>query len=79
LAADAERILPGGLENPRSVFIAGKHLSGTHLAMASYRMQPLLAQLGQAADVAAAFCARNQVTPRRLSFAELLDTAVASA
>lgn len=59
---------------PRHVdglLVAGKHLSGTHLAMASYRVQCILGQIGQAAGVAAALCATRAVQPRRLVFSDL--------
>jgi 2-polyprenyl-6-methoxyphenol hydroxylase-like FAD-dependent oxidoreductase len=59
---------------PRHVdglLVAGKHMSGTHLAMASYRVQSLLGQIGQAAGVAAALCAKGDVQPRRLVFGDL--------
>jgi hypothetical protein len=39
--------------------------------MASYRVQSLLGQIGQAAGVAAALCAQRDVQPRRLDFADL--------
>jgi hypothetical protein len=39
--------------------------------MASYRVQCLLGQLGQAAGVAAALCVQRQVVPRQLAFADL--------
>jgi hypothetical protein len=53
------------------LLVAGKHMSGTHLAMASYRVQCLLAQIGQAAGVAAALCAAGATQPARLEFADL--------
>lgn len=53
------------------LLIAGKHLSGSHIAMASYRVQCLLGQIGQAAGVAAALCANREVLPRQLDFADL--------
>lgn len=59
---------------PRKVeglLVAGKHLSGTHLAMSSYRVQNILGQVGQAAGVAAALCAIRGVQPRGLVFADL--------
>lgn len=62
-------LLPRGLEG---AMVAGKHLSGTHLAMASYRVQCLLGQVGQAAGVAAALAAAGDTTPRHLDFADLL-------
>lgn len=76
--ADYPEIRPYGVPYralvPRFVdglLIAGKHLSGTHLAMASYRVQCLLGQIGQAAGVAAAQCAQRDVQPRQLAFADL--------
>lgn len=54
------------------LLVAGKHMSGTHLAMASYRVQCLLGQIGQAAGVAAAFCATRGIPPRALEFDDLL-------
>ena len=39
--------------------MVGKHMSGTHLAMASYRVQCLLGQLGQAAGTAGALRSRR--------------------
>jgi hypothetical protein len=53
------------------LLVAGKHMSGTHLAMASYRVQSLLGQIGQAAGVAAALCAKGDVQPRQLVFGDL--------
>jgi hypothetical protein len=53
------------------LLVAGKHMSGTHLAMASYRVQCLLGQIGQAAGVAAALCAQREASPRHLAFADL--------
>ena len=53
------------------LLIAGKHLSGSHLAMASYRVQNLLGQIGQAAGVAAALCAQRGTQPRQLAFSDL--------
>ena len=59
---------------PRNVdglLVAGKHMSGTHLSMASYRVQALLGQIGQAAGVAAAFCAAHGAEPRNLVFSDI--------
>jgi len=53
------------------LLVAGKHISGTHLAMASYRVQCLLAQIGQAAGVAAATCVHGGTQPNRIDFADL--------
>jgi len=50
----------------------GKQMSGTHIAMASYRVQTLVGQMGQGAGVAAAFCALHKLKdPRKVVFADL--------
>jgi len=54
---------------PRHVdglLLAGKAISGTHLAMSAYRVQPIVASIGQAAGVAAALCVRQQWQPRQV-------------
>ena len=61
-------LVPRHLDN---LLVVGKHMSGTHLAMASYRVQCLLGQLGQVAGVAAALCAAGGVAPRQLAFDDL--------
>jgi FAD dependent oxidoreductase len=61
-------LVPRGLDG---LLVAGKHMSGSHLAMASYRVQCLLGQIGQAAGVAAAMCSLRDVQPRHLDFADL--------
>lgn len=67
-------LVPRGVEG---LLVAGKHMSGTHLAMASYRVQSLLGQLGQAAGVAAALCAARNARPRDLDFSLLRPALVA--
>jgi hypothetical protein len=52
---------------PRNVdglLLAGKSISGTHIAMSAYRVQPILATYSQAAGVAAAWCASHEAQPR---------------
>lgn len=61
-------LVPAGVDG---LLVVGKSMSGTHLAMASYRVQCLLGQIGQAAGVAAALCARSGARPAALDFAEL--------
>jgi hypothetical protein len=68
-------LVPRGVDG---LLIAGKHLSGTHLAMASYRVQCLLGQIGQAAGVAAALCAEREALPRQVEFADLQPQLVAA-
>jgi hypothetical protein len=61
-------LVPLGVDN---LLVVGKHMSGSHIAMASYRVQCLLGQIGQAAGVAAALCAKMECLPRQLDFADL--------
>ncbi len=57
--------------NCDGIMVVGKHMSGTHLAMASYRVQSILAQIGQAAGVAAAMCAAGNTQPINIDFSDL--------
>jgi len=47
------------------LLVVGKSISGTHVAMGGYRVQPIVASIGQAAGVAAALCARERWRPRQ--------------
>ena len=54
-------LVPKGVDG---LLLAGKSISGTHIAMSAYRVQPILATYSQAAGVAAAWCASNDACPR---------------
>jgi hypothetical protein len=54
-------LVPKGVDG---LLLAGKSISGTHIAMSAYRVQPILATYSQAAGVAAAWCASNDARPR---------------
>ena len=54
-------LVPKGIDG---LLLAGKSISGTHIAMSAYRVQPILATYSQAAGVAAAWCASKQIPPR---------------
>ncbi len=59
---------------PRDVdglLVAGKCMSGTHIAQSSFRVQPIVASAGQAAGVAAALAFKHRVQPRELDAAEV--------
>ncbi len=45
------------------ILVAGKAISVTHLALSCCRVQPTAAATGQAAGVAAAFCAKHRCQP----------------
>jgi len=55
------------------LLLAGKALSGTHVAMSAYRVQPILAAAGQAAGVAAALAARDGAPARDVDPAAVRD------
>ena len=69
-----ERRLPGyGIpyrallpRNTDGLLLAGKSISGTHIACGAYRVQPILASAGQAAGVAGALAAQSGAPPREL-------------
>lgn len=52
--------------NIGNLLFAGRHVSVTHIALGTVRVQGTLATLGQAAGTAAAMCVRKQVAPREL-------------
>lgn len=54
------------------LLIVGKAISGTHLAASGYRVQPIVASIGQAAGTAAAMACKKQTTPRNIDIKELL-------
>lgn len=49
-----------------NLFMAGKDISCTHVAMASVRVENTVAQMGQVVGLAAALCVMNAWTPRKL-------------
>ncbi|MFP4029875.1 MAG: FAD-dependent oxidoreductase [Candidatus Brocadiia bacterium] len=63
-------LVPRGVDG---LLVAGKHLSGTHIAMSAYRVQCILGNVGQAAGVAAALCAEQNCQPRELNSQKLLS------
>lgn len=54
-------LYPEGSEN---LFLAGRHVSASHVAFGSLRVQMTLGTLGQAVGTAAAICAEHNLTPR---------------
>lgn len=61
-------LLPAGLEG---LLTAGRCISGSHVAHASYRVTGTCMGMGQAAGLAAAWAAAEGTTPRQLPGAEL--------
>jgi len=48
------------------LLLAGKAISGTHIAMSAYRVMPIVGSIGQAAGGAAALCIKQKMQPRKL-------------
>lgn len=66
--------IPYGCLVPRSVggmLVAGRCISGSHEAMASYRVQVIAMATGVAAGAAAALAAKANIEPREVSAAEI--------
>lgn len=49
-----------------NLYLAGRNISGTHMAHSNYRVMPICANMGQAVGVAAAICVKEGCTPREL-------------
>jgi hypothetical protein len=64
-------LLPKGIDG---VLTAGRCISGSHEAMASYRVQVIAMGTGVAAGAAAALAAKGGVVPRRVAAAEIQRT-----
>lgn len=60
--------VPSGLDN---LYVAGRCISGTHRAHASYRVMSICMAMGEAIGYASALCAAKGCTPRTLSVPEL--------
>jgi len=84
LTEDQRRVDPYGIPYraviPRGMgglLTAGKCISGTHLAMSSYRVQCHVAQIGQAAGIAAAMAVKHQTRVRDIDIAALQQALIA--
>jgi hypothetical protein len=66
--------VPRGLEN---LYVAGRCISGTHRAHASYRVMSICMAMGEAVGIAAALCAQRNCTPRQLDVKSLQQTMTA--
>lgn len=53
-------------EKVDGLLLAGRNISGTHMAHSNYRAMPICANMGQSMGIAAAICARNGYLPRAL-------------
>lgn len=66
--------IPYGCFVPKKVeglYLAGRDISGTHMAHSNYRVMPICANMGQAVGIAAALCIKNKKMPRELKAAQV--------
>jgi hypothetical protein len=61
-------LVPKKVEN---LYLAGRNISGTHLAHSNFRVMPICANMGQAAGTAAALCVQSGILPRKLDVGRL--------
>ena len=57
----------------RDRYLAGRDISGTHMAHSNYRVMPICANMGQAVGIAAALCVKNKKLPRELKAAQVQE------
>lgn len=72
--------IPYGCFVPKRIdnlLLAGRNISGTHMAHSSYRVMPICANMGQATGIAAALCVKKEIYPRNLDVKELLAILIA--
>lgn len=66
--------IPYGCFVPEAVdglLLAGRCISGTHMAHSNYRAMPICLNMGQSVGIAAALCIRKEVLPRDLPIRDL--------
>ena len=61
-------LLPKNIDR---LIVAGRCISGTHEALSSYRVMPIVMATGQAAGVCAAMAAQKNTTPRNIEVREV--------
>lgn len=61
-------LIPRDIEN---LLVAGRCISGTHMANASYRTMPICFATGQAAGVCATLAAKSNITPKEVPASEV--------
>ncbi|MCL2358943.1 FAD-dependent oxidoreductase [Candidatus Bathycorpusculum sp.] len=58
-------------KKPENLLVAGRCISGTHIAHASYRTMPVCIATGQAAGICAAIAVKNNQTPRTVNITDV--------
>ncbi len=66
-------LIPKGISN---LLVAGRCISSTHEAQASYRIMPTVCTLGEAAGTAMAIAKKHGCSPREISIRELQKTLI---
>lgn len=61
-------LLPKGVDG---LLLAGRNISGTHLAHSNYRVMPICVAMGEAAGVAAALASAHGITPKQVPAADI--------
>ena len=51
-----------------NLIVVGRCISGTHLALSSYRVMNIAMAIGQAGGVAAAVACKQKLSPRRMPY-----------
>ena len=59
------------------LMLAGRNISGTHMAHSNFRVMPICANMGQAVGIAAALCTKSNVEPHELDVKELQKVLIA--
>ncbi|WP_176014424.1 FAD-dependent oxidoreductase [Victivallis sp. Marseille-Q1083] len=60
-----------------NLLLAGRIISGSHIAMSSYRVMPIVGNIGQAAGVAAALAVKHRCSPAALAPRSVRDALTA--
>lgn len=71
--------IPYGCFVPVSIdglLIAGRCISGSHIAHSSFRVMPICVNMGQAVGTAAALCVKHHIQPRNLNIKELQSSLI---
>lgn len=64
-------------QNVENLLVTGRCISATHEAMASFRIMSVCMALGEAAGIAAAIAAEENVSPRKVNVKQIQDVLVA--
>ena len=54
-----------------ALLLAGRNISGTHMAHSNYRVMPICAAMGEAAGAAAAIACKNDILVRSVDAKEI--------